>query len=377
LFGALALGIGCRGAADRAQGAQPKQSAIEPAKSVVVQPTSTPSTAALPAAVAASIPAIVRVESYDATDPKPPSTPAYPYTGFRKQRSGMGVITEVEGYIVTSYSLLSKPDSSELVSLVDVSGLAPDAPHRRATVMGVEPTLDLAILRVEPSTGIQATKLGDGRKIEPGELLFAITGAHDGPQYVAGKLKELASKECYQESMSATMLRVDIDLPKESLGGPIFSSTGELIGLHTRHADSTASSSHGSTDDDRHILPIQLVFNIYEPLKKKRDIASPWTGFSVRSLIPAEQARFPVKRYLGGVVIEYVWKDGPAYKLGLRTGDVLMRFSYYPTLTVADFQKWLYEYGVGAEVTLHVLRGDEILKLPYVIEARPSWAVPR
>lgn len=377
MFGALVLSSGCRGAADRAEGApsQVDTPAAAPTKGVAAGQAQGSNKLALPSAVVATIPALVRVESYDATGEKRPSAPEFPYAGYRKHRSGLGVFIEAEGYILTTYSLVSKPDSSELASLVDVSALGHGAPHRRATITGVEPTLDLAIIRVEQAPDIQTCKLGNGRKIEPGEPLFAITGVDDGPQYAAGKLKELASKECYQESISATMLNVDIALPTDSLGCPIFSATGELIGLYTRHADMTSGSS-GHADNDRHILPIQLVANIYGSLKHKLTLASPWTGFSVRSLTLEEQARFPVQRYLGGVALEYVWKEGPAHKLGLRTGDVLMRFSYYPTLTVGDFQKWLYEYGVGAEVTLHLLRGADILKVPYVIEARPSWAVP-
>lgn len=149
-----------------------------------------------------------------------------------------------------------------------------------------------------------------------------------------------------------------------------------VIGLDTGYS----SPPHESTtapDADLHLLPIDLAFNIYEALETKRSMRSPWTGFSVRGLTPEEQRRFPVGRFAGGVALEYVWKSSAADKLGLRTGDILVRFGHYPTRNVAAFQKWLYMHGVGDRVTLHFLRDKELIEHQYVIEERPLWAVPR
>ena len=105
---------------------------------------------------------------------------------------------------------------------------------------------------------------------------------------------------------------------------------------------------------------------------------SPWTGFSVRALTEEEQGAFPHGRFLGGVGIDYVWSESPAEKLGVQKGDLLVGFSYYPTKTVAAFQKWLYMYGVGSKVKLHFLRNQsEYYSVDYTIEERPDSALPR
>ena len=105
---------------------------------------------------------------------------------------------------------------------------------------------------------------------------------------------------------------------------------------------------------------------------------SPWTGFSVRALTEDEQNGFPHGRFLGGVGIDYVWSGSPAEKMGVQKGDLLVGFSYYPTKTVAAFQKWLYMYGVGFKVKLHFLRNrSEYYSVDYTIEERPDSAPPR
>ena len=99
----------------------------------------------------------------------------------------------------------------------------------------------------------------------------------------------------------------------------------------------------------------------------------------MRPLSAVEQALFPTaKKHHGGVAIEAVWEDSPAQKLGIKVGDILVQFSYNRILSVADFQKWLYMYGVGQPVKLYILRnGTEYLMADYVIEERPQWAKPK
>jgi len=73
-----------------------------------------------------------------------------------------------------------------------------------------------------------------------------------------------------------------------------------------------------------------------------------------------------------------VWPGSPAHRLGIQVNDILVQFSYNRILAVADFQKWLYMYGVGHPVKLMILRnGTEYLIADYVIEERPLWAKPK
>ncbi len=141
----------------------------------------------------------------------------------------------------------------------------------------------------------------------------------------------------------------------------------------------TPEPGHEEVEGETHLLPIELCFNIYESLKTKRSLKSPWTGFSVRPLTDAERAFFPTaKKHHGGVAVEEVWENSPAQRMELKEGDILVQFSYNRILSVADFQKWLYMYGVGQPVKLMFLRnGTDYLATDYTIEERPQWAKPK
>ena len=326
-------------------------------------------------------PAIVKVRSYDSAA-----------EGGKPADEGLGFIVESQGLILTNYQVLQNRRTKALrqvlkVELVDGGKTFP------ASIVGVEPTLNFAILKVEADEDLPESKLCPRDGIAVGQKVRALAGFKDDqPIYAKGEISDLNSKECYQESMTATMLRATIEIPKAGLGGPVFNEKGEVVAIFTGH-EPADNSGGGDPDLDEagddpeheemnrgkiHLLPIFLVSTIYESLKLKKSLRSPWTGFSVRPLTDEERKRFPYKRYRSGVGIEHVWEKGPAETMGVRKDDILVGFSYYRTNTVAEFQRWLYAHGVGMEVKLYFLRnGDELLTVPYKIEERPSWAIPK
>ena len=216
--------------------------------------------------------------------------------------------------------------------------------------------------------------------IEAAQIIHAVTGFEEGrPVLTSGSITQLNSMECYQESMTNTMLEAQISIPDSAMGGPIFNDAGEVVALHNGYVPPVGIAHDDADAGGQHILPIFLAFNIYEGLKLKGSLKSPWTGFSVRPLKPEEATIFPTpRRFLGGIAIDYVWENSPASRLGVQEGDILVGFSYYPTKSPAEFQKWLYRYGVGQKVVLHFIRGGgQYLKVDYLIEERPDWAKPR
>jgi len=319
---------------------------------------------------ATASPHVVVVEARTATDA---STPPL--------RRGLGFVVESDGFVLTAYENLTDPASGRLLARVTV-GLegAPEGEALPAQIVSVEPTLNLGILKVEPDAPLRASKIRRDKGLEVGEEVFAVTSIGPGGAATArGRLSGLSSKECYQQSMTATMVRAAIELPRSAMGTPLYGADGDVLALYTGYEPAPAETGGAEAHDDVHVLPIVLVFNIYDSIKRRTSLISPWTGFSVRRLEAEEAAIFPTSRgHRGGIAIEYVWPGGPAERMGIRPGDVLVQLSYSPITSPADFQKWLYAYGVGHEIKLVFVRdGKQYLAVDYVIEERPGWAVPQ
>lgn len=293
-------------------------------------------------------------------------------------RRSFGFVVEADGFILTTYHNLLDSDSQSLLPTLRVRVEGDDALHL-ARLIGVEPTLDLAVLRLESGTPLRASEIHSDQSLEIGQEVYAITHLDDDDgTRTLGRLTELNSKECYQESLTSTMYRAEMTLPASAVGTPLYSKDGTVVAIHTGHQP-LDTDVHQDDADVIHVLPIFLASNIYNSIKQKESLLSPWTGFSVRKLSAEEASIFPTTRgHRGGIAIDYVWKDGPAARMGIREGDILVQLSHNPITSVADFQKWLYMYGVDHSVKLVLIReGESYLASDYVIEERPVWAKPR
>lgn len=315
----------------------------------------------------APVDAIVSVRTFQGSSSGEPLQPL---------AESMGVIVEAEGFILTSYTGLLNPLSDLLANTVFVKLKGEQRRWRQADIVSIEPILNLAILRIETGKLLPAVAFVPAEELHTGRALLSASQT-SATRFQRGEISHMNALECYQDNMTATMLKADFDAPSPALGNPIFSGDGRLVALETGYLAPAASEPDPSSQAPGHyVLPAFLAFNIYHAVKFKTSFKSPWTGFSVAALSPSQQKQLPVGRYLTGIAIDRVWPNSPAFSLGIQPGDILLRFHHYPIATVADFQKWLYQYGVGSEVTLHLLRNRELIALACKIEQRPAWATP-
>lgn len=318
---------------------------------------------------AVDVPGLVRIEGWSAE-----GSAAAPVNRC------LGFVVEKDGFVLSNYANLTDPATGLLMDSFQVTMADGSGRTHTASIIGVEPTINLGILKLEGGGEFATARIANSREVEVGAKVAAVGGFEAGkPVWTFGEVAGLNTRQCYQESLTSTMFRARLPIPDGSLGGPVaFADTGEVVALFTGFKP-VAEAGHIEAKGETHLLPIHLCFNIYDSIKQKRSLKSPWTGFSVRPLNEAEARFFPTARtHRGGIAIEHVWPDSPASRLGLREGDILVQFSYNRILSVADFQKWLYMYGVGHPVKLMILRnGTEYLVADYTIEERPAAARPR
>ncbi len=321
------------------------------------------------ASITAGEPNVVVIEARSAT---PEST--------EPLRRGLGFVVESDGFVLTAYENLTDPHSGRLLARITVR-LSRGEGFRSlpARIISVEPTLGFGILKLDADSPLRVSQVRRDAGPTVGEEIFAVVDPiPEGATPVKGRISGLNTKECYQQSLTATMVRAEIELPRDAIGAPLYGADGRVIALYTGYAPIRREPLIDG-GDDIHVLPIRLVFNIYDSIKRRSSLVSPWTGFSVRSLEPEEYGIFPtVRGHRAGIGIEYVWPGGPAERMGVRPGDVLVQLSYSPIASVADFQKWLYAYGVGHEIKLVFVRDrKDYWFVDYVIQERPGWAIPQ
>jgi len=288
------------------------------------------------------------------------------YPGFRPLRVGSGFVVDDAGYVL-SRDRLVRDEHGELAPLVDVE-LA-DQTHVPAAIVGAEPTLDLAVLRLPETPRIDAPALdfADSDRVQIGQWLIAL-GDPPGPERVfsVGVVSAAPERQCYQEALSATLLQSSLVVSDGGLGGPIVDIEGRVVGIAVQRASRATPATQ--------ILPMNLVLNLFEALKVARSNRSPWLGVSVLELAAVRSA---VGAPRAGVYIDDVFDPSPASRAGVRPGDFLVALGGHDVASVGDFQRWLYILGIDTDVDLGLVRAGQPVRAIARIEVRPEAATTR
>jgi S1-C subfamily serine protease/mono/diheme cytochrome c family protein len=290
---------------------------------------------------------------------------ADPYPGYRRARSGSGLLITDDGFLLTCAHLLTVGPKRAAADVVDVELV--NNVHCRARIVGLEPTINLAVLKIEAPVPIHAAKIGDSDAVKAGQWAIVL-GDPPGVErnFAVGTIAARPERDCYQENRSSTLFQVSMVPNPGSFGGPVVDISGNVIGIVTPRDGLQAAAG-----DRVYALPADLAMMISDVLREKESRRSPWLGISVLELNEARRKQI-TKPPLTGVVIEDVFAPSPASRAGVRAGDVLVSLDGNRLFSVPDFQRWLYLLGIGRTVTLEISRDGQILKPKAAIELRPS-----
>jgi serine protease Do len=310
------------------------------------------------------------------------------YEGFQLVSAGSGFFASEDGDVLTALQPLKLPDGS-LVDLVDIE--AQDGARAIAEIVGVEPTLNLAVLHSVVFLNWfevkgRTLKIGDSDAVEPGEWTLGF-GDPAGPQKFVdtGVLAAKPARDCYQELLVSAYMQTSLRVPQQGYGGPLVNLRGELIGITIPLEVDPSLGVEGSSlqDECSYALPSKIFTGLYESIREARSFKSPWFGFAVMSRAEIAKAKgFEAfqkmnKPKTGGILIESIFTPSPAAAAGVQPGDFLVKFDGKEITAPVEFQRALYLSGIGHEATLEFFRDGETVIKQIKIEQRPAEAKPR
>ena len=296
------------------------------------------------------------------------------YEGYRPSRGASGFVVAADGYVVTLHRAVVDPKTNEAAPIVSVEvGLD----HLQAQVVALEPTLDLAILKLDSEVPFPFLRFGDSTKSPVGHWAIAF-GDPDGSEqtFVPGFVAVQPSRECYQDDLSATYMQTSVAVADAALGGPVVNLSGEVIGVSARRGGPTIADPTAPLPGGGYALPSNIANAIYQSLLIRENKESPWLGISVLTLTDAVRAKQGDGKP-GGILIDNVFDPSPATVAGIRVGDILRSMEGVPIRNVHDFQRLLYLYGPGTPVRLGLVRDKKPLELKVTIARRPVEATTR
>jgi Do/DeqQ family serine protease len=256
---------------------------------------------------------------------------------------GSGVIISNDGYILTNHHVIDGADQIK----VDLN----DNRTLDAKLVGTDPPSDLAVLKID-ATNLPVLALGDSDKVRVGDVVLAIGNPLGIGQTVTmgiisakGRHTGLQGSGSYED-----FLQTDAPINQGNSGGALVNTNSELVGINSQ-----ILSPSGGSIGIGFAIPSNMARTVTDTLVKTGKVRRGQLGIVV---VPAgsEPALALGVKESKGIVVAQVAPGGPAFKAGLKAGDVITAFNGVAVTDSNTFRNQVASTAPGTEVTLTVLR---------------------
>jgi serine protease Do len=297
--------------------------------------------------------------------PNFPSDPFFRYFfgddesfGTRDRRSlslGSGVVISADGYVITNNHVVGENVSAITIAM-------PDKRAIKGMVIGVDPTTDIALLKINVK-GLPVVPWGDSGQLKVGEWVLAIGSPYQLNQTVTAGIVSAVGRTGLGFADYEDFIQTDAAINRGNSGGALINTRGELIGINTG-----LFTESGGYQGIGFAVPSNLARRIVDDLMKFGEVRRGSIGqLSIERLTDqlAEEYGAPSTN---GALISRMARNSEAYQTGLRPGDVIVSFNGRPVDDPSQFVRNVADAKIGSAATVKVLRNGRPIefKLPIV-----------
>lgn len=284
---------------------------------------------------------------------------------------GSGFIYSSDGYILTNKHVVSEPGAEYTAVLFDGTELD-------ATVIARDPYLDVAVVKVDPSSiELQPIDLGNSADIRVGQRVIAIGNALAEFQntVTTGVISALGRTIVAADGMNGAyeslnnLLQTDAAINPGNSGGPLVNLAGEVVGMNTAVARGATGIGFA--------IPIDDIKLVAESIKTHGEIRRPYLGvrYQIINAEIAEAAGLDVTE--GALIMADDGQPGvipgsPADRAGLKDGFVILEVDGVKIDAAHDVRMQIMKKQVGDQVRLKVLGDYETFETELTLEQVPE-----
>jgi S1-C subfamily serine protease len=266
-------------------------------------------------------------------------------------RTASGVVID-SGHVAVPDHALKTRDSIPFVTHAGGEAVA--------QVLGRDPSVDLAILRVEGLT-VPCLPIAEPASLKAG-LLAAVVGMTQdaGASVSLGIIGAVGpQRRTWRGGVLDQFIRLDVNLYPSQNGAAVVNAEGELIGM------ATPVLSRRSTIT----VPVSTIRRVITELEKEGRIRMGYLGVGVQPVAIPEhlRAKTPGASEFGLILLSVV-SGAAADEAGLQVGDILLSINGRSLEDVEQLQAQLRGEHIGKPSELLILRGGEPRKLQAVIQ---------
>lgn len=257
------------------------------------------------------------------------------------QSLGSGFIIDPSGLVVTNNHVIEGADEIT-VTLQDNTSL-------KASVVGRDERVDVALLRVKTEKPLPAVTFGDSDTSRVGDWVLAIGNPFGLGGTVTAGIVSARGRDIRQGPYD-DFIQTDAPINRGNSGGPLFNMDGKVIGINT-----AIYSPSGGSIGIGFAIPSNMAKNVVLQLREYGHARRGWLGVRIQQVTP------DIAESLGlhepnGAMVAGVNDGGPADKAKIHNGDIILKFNGQEVKEMRSLPRIVAETPIGQQVPVTLWR---------------------
>lgn len=268
----------------------------------------------------------------------------------REKRTSLGsgvIIDGTRGLVLTNAHVVEKATTIRVA--------LNDQREFEATIIGMDPDSDLAVLKIQSDQVLPAIQMGHSEDLMIGESVVAIGNPFGFSHTVTtGVVSSVNRSIKTADRVFHKFIQTDASINPGNSGGPLLNINGELIGINT--------AIYAQAQGIGFAIPINRAKRIISDLINFGEVVQAWIGMSVQALDSN------LSNYLGvpgdvGLMVTAVETESPAATAGIDEGDIILSIDGLRITDILAYQAKMNEISAEQTLSVEISRKGKITRI--------------
>ena len=288
------------------------------------------------------------------------------FTTQAQEGTGSGVIYSSDGYIITNNHVV---EGAQQITVTLASGES--LPGK---TVGTDVTNDIAVVKIN-KTGLPTLQMGNSDNLVVGELAVVIGSPFGFEQTVTSGIISALHRSVQASSTGGTsnevltdLIQTDAAINPGNSGGALCDGNAKLIGINA-----VIASASGGSEGIGFAIPVNTATSIADSIIGGKPVSHPYLGVQGQTVSQdiATQYNLPVT---SGAYITSVIPGGPADKVGMKSGDIIVAINGQPVKSMDDVVAAVRKLKVGDKVSVTYYQGNSKKTAEVPLQEKPANA---